>query len=182
MSLVRMSATPRRDRPRRRASTLSAAWFALAAIAWLMPSIADAEVQVSGSRAALVVDAQNAQLADVLHTIGAATGVHLAMAGSGAPTINGRYTGPLRRVLSQLLDGRNYVVRSSGDRITIVLLTNTEGGAPRRPILGAIPPPAGSTTINGQTILLDSDGEPYIMPTGQDANSIPVPPPPSNPE
>jgi len=162
--------------------TFVSATFALVAIGCLVPSMAEAEVQVSGSRAALVVNAHNAPLADVLHTIGAASGVHLAMAGSGSPTINGRYTGSLRHVLSQLLDGRNYVVKWSGDQMTVVLLTNTEAGAPRRPVLGAIPPPAGSTVINGHTILLDSDGEPYITPSAQDMNGAAVAAPPPDPE
>lgn len=102
----------------------SAVRFGLAATAAIMLSIcsARAEVHVSGSRNALVVEAKNASLAEVVAQLNAALKMQIVLKAPVDGVINGTYSGSLRRIFSRLLEGRNFVSRSNGDRITLVVL------------------------------------------------------------
>jgi hypothetical protein len=85
-------------------------------------SNAHAEVHLSGSGESVTVHATNASLADVIVAVELVLGVKITI----TPAINfpvfGTYSGSLRSVLGRLLSGHNYILGTSGDRITIILL------------------------------------------------------------
>jgi hypothetical protein len=101
--------------------------------------VAHAKVRVSGARVAMIVDARNASLNEVVGGINAAFDARISLTSTINLTINGRYIGSLRQVLSRMLDGHNYILHESGERITIILLTSTGTMLIERPYAKAVP-------------------------------------------
>jgi hypothetical protein len=83
---------------------------------------AKAEVRVSGTADAIVVQTKDATLADVVGGVAAASHTRIELNGAPARQFTGTYSGSLRTVLSRLLVGVDHVVHSTGDRITIVIV------------------------------------------------------------
>jgi hypothetical protein len=90
---------------------------------------AHAEVHIEGDVAAVRVTATHDTLADVLAAFAATFNVKYRSAVNLAVTADGTYTGSLRQVIAHLLDGYNYVVKSAGDTIEIIVL-DPRGTAP----------------------------------------------------
>ena len=100
---------------------------------------AAAEVVVSGSKAALTLEARNSNLDEVVSAIGKLAKIKIDLALTSNPAIDGRYTGSLRYVLSRILLGQNYVIRQTGDQISIVAWTGS-APAPSRFVSSSVPP------------------------------------------
>jgi hypothetical protein len=83
---------------------------------------AGAEVQISGTRDRVAIQTDNASMAEILSELSSTFKLRIELTGSSARRFTGAYSGSLRRVLSRLLDGEDYVIRSAGDGINIVLL------------------------------------------------------------
>jgi len=83
---------------------------------------AGAEVQLSGTQDNIVLRANNATLAEILSGLSSTFNLRIEFTGSSARQFSGAYTGPLRRVLSRLLDGEDYVISSVAGGMNIVLL------------------------------------------------------------
>jgi len=100
---------------------------------------AAAEVVVSGSKAAMTVEARNSNLDEVVSAIGKLAKIKIDLALTSNPPIGGRYTGSLRYVLSRILLGQNYVIRQTGDQISIVAWTGS-APAPSKLVSSSAPP------------------------------------------
>ena len=94
------------------------------ALSFLLVCIASArsDVQFSGTEDHVVLQAKNATLAEVLSGIRSAFNLRVELTGSTERQFTGAYMGTLRRVLSRLLDGEDYVISSAPDGMNIVLL------------------------------------------------------------
>jgi hypothetical protein len=90
---------------------------------------AGAEVQLSGTEANVVLQAKNATIAEILSDIRSTFNTPIGFTGSTARHFTGTYAGSLRRVLSRLLDGEDYVISSAAAGMNIVILRPT-GAAP----------------------------------------------------
>src|SRR5580704_10032880 len=90
---------------------------------------AGAEVQLSGTQDKVVLRANNATIGEILSGIQSTFNIRVQLAGSTARQFTGAYAGPLRRVLSRLLDGEDYIISSAAEGMTIVLL-DRKSGAP----------------------------------------------------
>jgi len=88
-----------------------------------------AEVQLSGTQDKVVLRANNATIGEILSGIQSTFNIRVQLAGSTARQFTGAYAGPLRRVLSRLLDGEDYIISSAAEGMTIVLL-DRKSGAP----------------------------------------------------
>jgi hypothetical protein len=114
--------------------------FASAAIALLLASIGSAnvraEVRLSGSEDNMVLNAKNATMPEILTSIQLALRVKITLTGATARQFTGVYEGTLRRVLSRLLDGTNYIISSApGGMIVTVIGPN----APSGPVMAGVP-------------------------------------------
>lgn len=89
---------------------------------------AGAEVQLSGTEDKFVLRAKNATIGEIVSGIRSTLNVRIQLAGSTARQFTGAYAGSLRRVLSRLLDGEDYVISPAADGMTIVLI-DRNGGA-----------------------------------------------------
>src|ERR1700732_5283155 len=83
---------------------------------------ARADAQLSGTEDHVVLRAKDATMAEILSGIRSALNLRVGLIGSTERQFTGAYTGTLRRVLSRLLDGEDYVISSAPDGINIVLL------------------------------------------------------------
>jgi hypothetical protein len=93
---------------------------------------AQAEVHIEGSPDAVRITANHDTIAGVLAAV--ATTFHVkyrTTVNLTAPT-DGTYSGSLRQVISRLLGGYNYVVKSDQDTIEIVVF-DARGAAPMTP-------------------------------------------------
>jgi type II secretory pathway component GspD/PulD (secretin) len=96
-------------------------------------SIAFADVRVSGSKDVMTVQAKDASLDDIISAVNAALHVKITVAPASNIPITGTYSGPLRRVFARMLAGQDFILNSSGDRMTIILATQAGSGSVRRP-------------------------------------------------
>jgi hypothetical protein len=107
-----------------------------------------AEVHVSGSKAAVVVDAKNASLEEIIAALNATLNVQISFApATTIPAITGTYSGSLRRVLARMLNGQDFILNSSGDRIAVIVTTRAGIGSVRRTAANSSPslPPANNS-------------------------------------
>ena len=103
----------------------------LCCVAWTATP-ADAEVLVHGGEDSVVVQASDASIAEVASRLQSALKINVTVIGTLSRPITGLYSGPVRRVLSRILAGTNFVVNSGASGIDIVILGNN-GAAGNRP-------------------------------------------------
>jgi hypothetical protein len=123
-------------------SRLLALTSAALLVACVAPTIAAAEVRLSGNADQLVLEANNATMSEIIAGIQSTLHTRVVLYGSINRQFNGTYAGPLRRVLAHLLDGADYVMSPDRDQISIVLLGAdvsrgtfriAQGGSPGQP-------------------------------------------------
>jgi hypothetical protein len=97
----------------------------------LFSTAAYARVQVSGSRAAVIIQAENASFRDVISAINRQIKTRINLRGAVAPRITGTYIGTLSHALARMLDGYNYVMDSKdGVTALTILRPDARGGIP----------------------------------------------------
>jgi hypothetical protein len=82
---------------------------------------ARAEVHIEGSPTAVRVTASHDAIADVLAGLAAAFKIKYRVAAGIDAMADGTYSGSIRQVLSHLLDGYNYVIKSEQETFEIVV-------------------------------------------------------------
>jgi hypothetical protein len=113
--------------------------FATAMIlAWCLSSgRGAAEVRLSGTQERVVLQTQDATMPEILAALRSAFGVEVKLKGATARKFTGVYTGPLRQVLSRLLTGEDYILRSGSEGMSILLIGRSaadNAAAPSSPV------------------------------------------------
>ena len=80
-----------------------------------------AEVRVEGSASSVHVNARDATRADVLAALAKRFDLRVRGA-AGDGRISADFDGPLRRVIASVLDGYDYVIRTRGDGLEVIVL------------------------------------------------------------
>jgi hypothetical protein len=106
----------------RRDCKLEVAIACLAAAIVMSPPPARAEVLVAGSIMSARVQASQAPMSEVLAALETAFGVRYRASVALARPITGSFSGPLERVIADLLNGYDYVVKTSPDAIEIAVV------------------------------------------------------------
>jgi len=101
-------------------AVLSAPVFTICCV--LSSSCVNAEVRVLGSTSILNVEAKNASFGEIVNAINTTLSLHISFSPALNQIITGTYTGPLQRIFSRMLDDRNYMIKTSGNQMEIVLL------------------------------------------------------------
>jgi hypothetical protein len=98
-----------------------------------------AEVRLSGTPDRMVLRANDATMPEVLATVRSAFGLEVGLKGATARTFTGVYSGSVRGVLSRLLAGEDFVLRSASDGMSIILLGpgTSDGAVARSAVLPA---------------------------------------------
>ena len=100
----------------------------VAVVCMVALSGARAEVRVSGAKNAVIVHAKNASIDDVIAAVNAALHVEVSMAPASAIPVTGTYTGSIRRVFARMLAGHDFILESTGDKMTITLANQASHG------------------------------------------------------
>jgi hypothetical protein len=81
-----------------------------------------ASVRIRGDMAAVRIDARRTTIADVLSALNAAFAMSYRSSIVLDEEINGTYAGSLRRVISRVLDGYNYVIEQDDAKLAVIIL------------------------------------------------------------
>lgn len=81
-----------------------------------------ADVRIQGDSGALQIDASQSSIAEVLASLGPNFNVRYRTSISLQEPFNGTYAGPLERVISQVLNGYNYVVKKNQAGIELIII------------------------------------------------------------
>lgn len=102
--------------------------------AWCLSSeSAEAAVRLSGTVERIILTTNDATIAEILAALRAAFYVEMTLKGATARKFTGTYIGSPRQVLSRLLRGEDYVLRSTSDGISIRLLGMSESDSVAAP-------------------------------------------------
>lgn len=93
---------------------------------------ANAEVRASGSVQNVLLQTHDATMPEVLAGLQSALHLTFTLTGSTPQTFTGVYSGPVRRVLSRLLDGSDYLI---GTRQNEIVITIIRPNAPRSGVI-----------------------------------------------
>jgi hypothetical protein len=92
-----------------------------------------AEIRVAGSASNVHVDARDATVADVLAALAERFGLHVR-GPVGDRRISATFDGSLRRVVGRVLDGYDYVIRTRGDTLEVMVLGTASPNAVLPPV------------------------------------------------
>jgi hypothetical protein len=84
-----------------------------------------AEVRLSGTQDRVVLQTHDATIEEILTALRSTFDLEVKLKGATARKFTGVYTGSARHVLSRLLMGEDYVLRSDSDGISIRLVGNS---------------------------------------------------------
>lgn len=89
----------------------------------LQLSYARAEVQVSGSKEVVVIEAKRASLGEVIAALNSVLKMHIYVKPEIQNLFNGHYSGTLPQVLRRMLQGYDYVFWDRGGRQLLSIIT-----------------------------------------------------------
>jgi hypothetical protein len=92
-----------------------------------------AEVRLSGTQGRVVLETHDATIEEILTALRSTFDLEVKLEGATARKFTGVYTGSARHVLSRLLMGEDYVLRSDSDGINIRLLGNSAADSSAAP-------------------------------------------------
>ncbi|SRR6266566_2086796 len=101
-----------------------------------LPTIASAEVHVEGSPAVVRVSTSRDTISDVLSALAATFNVRYRTAIPLNATADATYSGSLQQVISRLLDGYNYVLKTDDSKTSEIVVFGRRGkvvGPPKAP-------------------------------------------------
>jgi hypothetical protein len=85
-----------------------------------------AETVLAGDREALQIATHDASIEEVLAALGEKFALRYRLGAPIARRLNGRYSGSLSRCVAQILSGHDFIIKSEGERIDVIVL----GGGP----------------------------------------------------
>lgn len=135
---------------------------ALAACAALAPAPLLAAPRVSGSSQAVQIEVQNSSIKDVLSALGRKLDVQFQTFANLDKPLTGTYRGSLQQVLDRLLEGYNFIIRTSQRRLEVT-------------VLGAQNEPAVSTPANTAGVFTGVEGSSAGAPPAA-GDAAPTPP------
>jgi hypothetical protein len=156
-----------------------------------------AEMRVRGSPEAVRIEAHDSSVAEILSALSSAFNMHYQSSANLDKRLSGIYAGPLSRVLTRILDGYNFVVKTDNGSIAVTVFEppNT-GAAPaassavrvvRQPAEGAAQartsakdaarPPVSASAAAPSPTLEGAQTPPFPTPTRPSAGAAPAPVP-----
>jgi hypothetical protein len=113
------------------------------------PSAEGDRLRVQGDPKAVRVDARQTTIADVLAGLATAFNIRYRSSIALNDVRNGTYSGPLRQVISRVLDGYNYVIKYEDSKLNIIVVGKVGEAAPQT----AAAPQAGAAPQAAQTVV-----------------------------
>jgi hypothetical protein len=146
-----------------------------------VPGASAGELNVSQTPESIIVEAKDVPLAQVLAELQRTINLQYRIPPATSIMVNGRYVGPLPRVLASMLRGTDYILRSApeGSMLTIVArspetpIRGPRGGTVEREV--PQPSPLGGKAPNSGTPSVKTETAPTLSP------DLKRPPPPTYP-
>ena len=101
----------------------------LCAASAIAPTPVLAEIQVRGSPEAVRIEARDTPVEDILAALGQKFGVHYQLSAPLDKRVSGTYVGPLRRVVTRILDGYNFILKTDNGSIAVTVVGTPDGAA-----------------------------------------------------
>lgn len=163
----------------------------------IAPTSVLAEMQVRGTPQAVRIEARDTPVEEVLAALGRAFGMHYQLLANVDKRVSGTYVGPLPRVLTRILDGYNFILKTDNGSIavTVVGTPNAAAAAPAssapkvvRQAPAAAPPTAAvgegrarptaaASTAAPSPAVEPAEGAPFPTPALPTSGSAPAPVP-----
>jgi hypothetical protein len=116
-------------------------------LAWCMAcGRSPAEVLLSGSQDRIVMQTNDATLAEVVAAFRSAFALEVKLKGASARSFTGAYSGSVRQVLLRLLAGEDYILSSDAEGMSIFLIGKSASDNAARP--SRLPPAVLSAQPN----------------------------------
>jgi len=131
-----------------KAVRVRSAFAAAIALLSVVVTPALAAVEVRGQQGDLQVEAKNASLREILDALSAKFALTYKIPPTLRRVVTGRYSGTLQQVLRRVLDGSDFIVKASDDRIEVVVLGVSQATAVAA-IEQAPPPRPAPVAANG---------------------------------
>jgi hypothetical protein len=98
----------------------------------IAPTSVRAELQVRGNPQAVRIEARDTPVEEILAALDRAFGMHYQLLANLDKRVSGTYVGPLPRVLTRILDGYNFILKTDNGSIavTVVGTPNAAAAAP----------------------------------------------------
>ncbi len=112
-----------------------------------MPARPSAKIEVAGQWDALRLTAEDASIDEILAALSAKFNLTYSSAPQLDRTVAGAYSGTLQQVMGRVLDGYDYVVNVSGERIELKVLSRS--GSVAKPSM--LPPPPSQAAATAPT-------------------------------
>ena len=122
-----------------------------------------AELQVRGSPEAVRIEAQDAPVEDILAALSRAFGMDYQLSINVDKRLSGAYVGSLPRVLTRILDGYNFILKTNNGSFTVTVV--------------GIPYPAGTFPMLPASSSAQVVRQPVAAPAAQPARAADVAPP-----
>src|SRR5215831_2931206 len=111
-----------------------------------------AEAHITGEPDAVRVEARDSRVEEVLVALGASFGLQYRSASALSRRVSGTYEGSLRRVVTRLLDGYDFVMKTGSDGIEVTVYGSaTPGAAGPTPTAAQPAAPAASAAKTSPT-------------------------------
>jgi hypothetical protein len=143
---------------RRRISVLPKRCGALlvGALVVLSSPVTNAEMRLTGQVDAVRMEARDASIEDVLTALGATYGLRFRTATPLGAHITGTFTGPLVKVVARVLEGYDYVSKSTNGtvEVAVVGVVGDRQAVPSPatlPAFATLPPPANVPSIRAES-------------------------------
>lgn len=110
-----------------------------------------AETRVTGEPDAVRVEARDSRVEEVLVALGASFGLQYRSTSALSRRVSGTYEGSLRRVVTRLLDGYDFVMKTGSDGIEVTVYGSATPGAAGPTPTAAQPAASAANTSPTQT-------------------------------
>ena len=101
----------------------------LAAALAIAPTPVRAEMQVRGSPDAVRVEARDTPVEEILAALSRAFGMHYQLSTHLDKRVSGTYVGPLPRVVTRILDGYNFILKTDNGSIAVTVIGTPNAAA-----------------------------------------------------
>jgi hypothetical protein len=174
---------------RRRNTVLPARYgaFLVGALVVLSSPATNAETRLTGQVDAIRMEARDASIEDVLTALGATYGLRFSTQTPLGAHITGTFTGPLLKVVAQVLGGYDYVSKSTNGavEVAVVGVVGDRQAVPSTlPAFATLPPPATAPSIRaapaGPLAFFDWETPEKVDHSGQSSPAT-LPPPAAAP-
>jgi hypothetical protein len=139
----------------------------LGVAASVAPTPVLAEMQVRGSPDAVRIEAQDAPVEEILAGLSRAFGMHYELSTNLDKRLTGTYVGSLRRVVTRVLDGYNFILKTDNGSVVVTVLGT--------PSAGAAPVSSGPKVVGQSAAQPPSVGQDRARPIASTSTAAPSP-------